>query len=200
MKDTILSPDQDAFPNRYRWSVDACRRLSELGFLEGKYEVIDGEVVVKMGQKPAHRIAVVLLVEWLIGLFGARRVQSEGPIALPVPDGIYSEPEPDVAVTREPTTAYADRHPGPADLLFVAEISDTTLRTDLMVKARLYARAAIPEFWAFDLAARRVHIHRHPTNGEYASVMVHEQGETVSLACLPDDTICVADILPPPVT
>ena len=38
--------------------------------------------------------------------------------------------------------------PGPADLLLVLEISDTTLEFDLTVKAGLYARAGIREYWA----------------------------------------------------
>ena len=67
-----------------------------------------------------------------------------------------NEPEPDLAVTREDTTVYADRHPGPADLHLVVEVSDTTLRTDLDFKAGLYARAGIPEYWALDLASRRI--------------------------------------------
>jgi Uma2 family endonuclease len=150
-----------------------------------------------MGQKPSHRIAILLFQKWLLTLFDSLRIQSEGPIAIPIPDGIYSEPEPDIAVTREPTTTYSDRHPGPADLLFVADVADTTLKTDLLVKAKLYARAGIPEFWTLDLTARLLHIHRAALDGEYTEITVHGESASVALALQPMSVIKVSDLLPP---
>src|SRR6266849_5793584 len=117
MSTRLITPELEIFPDRYRWTVQECGRLADEGRLTGRYEVVDGEIIRKMGLKPPHRIAIVLMVEWLTSLFGARRVQSESPIALADPLGVHSEPEPDVAVTREPTTAYRDRHPGPDDVL-----------------------------------------------------------------------------------
>jgi len=197
MSSGLIAPEQETFPNRYRWSVEACYRLRELGFLEGKFEVIDGEVVNKMGQKPPHRIAVILLAEWLAGLFGARRVQTEGPIALTSPDGDYSEPEPDVAVTHQPTTAFVNHHPGPEDIGLVVEVSDTTLRTDLLVKARLYARAGIAEYWVVDLNTRQVHVHRRPVDGNYGDITVIPEAGRLTTLATPASSIAVIDVLPP---
>ena len=91
-----------------------------------------------------------------------------------------NEPEPDPAVTREDTTVYADRHPGPADLHLVVEVSDTTLRTDLDFKADLYARAGIPEYWALDPASSRLHVHRNPLSGQYESVAILSESDSAS--------------------
>ena len=197
MSRDLIEPESEIFPNRYRWRVEACYRLMDLGFLEGRFEILDGEVISKVGQKPPHRIAIILLVKWLHSLFDALHVQSEGPITLPVPDGVYSEPEPDIVVTREPTTVYVNRHPGPEDLLFVMEVSDTTLRTDLLVKARLYARAGIAEYWVLDLNARQIHVHREPADGEYRVVTLHAEGESIALAVRPNAPIAIANLLPP---
>jgi Uma2 family endonuclease len=197
MSPTVVAPELEAIPNRDRLPVEAYYRLRDLGFLEGRFEVLDGEVIRKMGQNPPHRICIILLSEWLGGLFRARHVQSKSPIALPVPDGIFSEPEPDVAVTREPTTAYPDRHPGPADLLLVVEVADTTLRTDLLLKARLYARAGIPEYWVVDLNARQLHVLRDPVEGEYASVTVLSDCDRVSTASRPQTSTSVGDLFHP---
>jgi Uma2 family endonuclease len=194
---TTIAPELESIPNRYRLPVEAYNRLSDLGFLEGRFEVLDGEVISKMGQNPPHRITVVLLVEWLSGVFGARRVQAEGPIALPVPDGIYSEPEPDVVVTREATTAYADRHPGPADVQLIVEVADTTLRTDLLLKSRLYARAGIPEYWVFDLNGRQLHVHRDPAEGEYSSVNILAEDDHIAPISAPQSLASIVDLLPP---
>jgi Uma2 family endonuclease len=193
----LLTPEEETYPNRYRWSVEACYRLRDLGFLDGKFEVLDGEVVNKMGQKPPHRMAIILLAKWLGEAYGPLSVQTEGPIALEQPDSVYSEPEPDLAVTREPTTAYALRHPGPADVLLVVEVSDTTLRTDLLVKARLYARAGIGEYWALDLHGRCLHVHRDPSEGEYQSIEVVAEQSSVSPAGRPDASLQVGSLLAP---
>jgi Uma2 family endonuclease len=62
---------------------------------------------------------------------------------------------------------YRDAHPTAADVLLLIEVSDTTLRYDLNVKARLYAAHEIPEYWVVDLAAKRVWRHRRPGASRY---------------------------------
>ncbi len=62
MSQNLIAPELEIFPNRYRWTVEACSRLVELGVLEGRYEVLDGEVISKMGQNPAHSNALKRLM------------------------------------------------------------------------------------------------------------------------------------------
>jgi Uma2 family endonuclease len=112
------------------------------------------------------------LAQWANQAFGDGFVRVQGPIAIPGEEGVFNEPEPELSVIRQDTTAYNDRHPGPEDLLLVVEVSDTTLRTDLVLKARLYALTGIAEYWAVDLAARRLHRHRDPSNRDYTEVTV----------------------------
>ena len=197
MSSALIAPELEIFPNRYRWTVAECYAMAAEGRLIGRYEIIDGEVIGKMGQKPPHRAAIIYLQKWLLTIFNILQIQSEAPIALPDPEGIYSEPEPDVVVTREPTSAYMKRQPGPKDLVIVMEVSDTSLLADLVVKARLYARASIREYWVLDLNARQMHIHREPINGEYSNVTIHPETEMVSLIDYPDNAVIIADILPP---
>lgn len=200
MSHTLIPPEYELFPNRHRWSVAECYQMVEEGRLVGRYELLDGEIVNKMGQKPTHYLSVSLLTQWANRAFGDPFVRVQGPIALPAPDDEYSEPEPDVAITHASTTSYADRHPGPEDLLLVVEVSDTTLRSDLFVKARLYARAGIAEYWALDLNARQLYIHRVPATGEYAVVTIHSKAETVAPTAHPAAPIVVANLLPPATT
>ena len=197
MSETVIPPQFELFPDRYRWSVAECARMAEEGRLVGRYEILDGEVVSKIGQKPSHYLGISLLTLWANRTFGDQFVRVQGPIALPAPDNEFSEPEPDVAVTRASTTAYAEHHPGPEDLLLVVEVSDTTLRSDLMVKPRLYARAGIAEYWVLDLNDRQLYLHREPVNGEYTIVTTHSENETVALATRPDAPVAIADLLPP---
>ena len=197
MTSALIAPDNEIFPNRRRWTRQQCERLVEIGELVGRYELIDGEIISKMGQKPPHRIVIRLLAEWLNALFGALRVQTEDPIAIPGEEGETTEPEPDVAVTLEPTTAYINAHPGPADLLLVVEVSDSTRYFDLTTKALLYARVGIRKYWVMDIAERQIHIHRSPTPDGYADVTMHDPEAIVFIADRPETAIRVADLFPP---
>ena len=197
MSQMLIAPELELFPNRYRWSVAACYRMMELGFLEGRFEVIDGEVIPKTGQKPPHAQTLTLVLRVLAALFGIDFVCVQSPITLTAPDNVYTEPEPDLAVTREPVTAYSDHHPGPGDLHLVVEVADTTLRADLKVKALLYARSHLPEYWVVDIVNRKLHLHRDPQQGGYASIQVYEETQTFSLPTYPEAVIAVRDLLPP---
>ncbi len=197
MSEALIAPEYELFPNRQRWTVAESYRLAEEGKIAGRFEVLDGELVSKMGQNPPHFRCTSLLAEWAAGVYGLKHVRVQGPIALPMPDGQYSEPEPDVAVTIQPGAAFEDHHPGATDLLLVVEISDSSLVTDQVVKGRLYARAGICEYWIVDLNSRRIHIHRDPANGMYNSVAIYTSSDVVSAAMRPEAKVTIANLLPP---
>ena len=197
MSSTLIEPEMETFPNRYRWTTEACYRLRELGFLEGRYELLDGEIIDKMGQNPPHASTLTRVASIFARLFGFERIRIQSPITLPGSQGVHNEPEPDVAITREPEVSFGDRHPFPMELLLVIEVSDTTLQTDLLVKARLYARAGISEYWALDLTSRQLHIHKEPENGEYTSVTIHAETESAAPSERPDAFLKIRDMLPP---
>lgn len=188
---------QEPAPNRVRWTRAQCDAIYEAGVLNGRYELIDGEVISKMGQKPPHRQAVVLLYAWLTAIFGALFVQTQATIDVGNADPDHNEPEPDAAVTAKPTTAYSDRNPGPADLVLVAEVSDTTLRFDRTTKAALYARAGIREYWIVDIGGRQVFVHRQPTAEGYSEITAYGSEEKVATLARPNDAVRVTDLLPP---
>ncbi len=196
MTSTLIAPENEIFPNRIRWTRQQCERLVESGELVGRYELIDGEIISKMGQNPPHRITIKLLLHWLIAIFGDFYVQTEDPIAIPGEEGETTEPEPDVAVTLEPTTAYRDRHPGPEDLLIVVEVSDTTRQFDMTTKALLYARVGIREYWVMDITKRQIYVYRWPTSDGYAESATHNADAIVSLADRPETAIQVSALLP----
>lgn len=190
-------PRPEPSPHRKRWTRQECDALRDGGFLTGRYELIDGYIISKIGQNSPHRITVILLRNWLITVFGALLVQSQAGIDIGDADPEHNDPEPDAAVTVEPNTAYREGHPGPADLLLVAEVSDTTLRFDRTTKAALYARAGIGEYWVVDVTGRQVFVHRRPTPDGYAETTSYAEHETLVSLARPDDIVRVADLLPP---
>jgi Uma2 family endonuclease len=187
----------DSIPNRIRWTRQQCDALRDAGFLTGRYELIDGEIISKMGQKPPHAYRVNLLMAWLVGLFGAEFVRIQSTIDLSAVDSPYDEPEPDAVVTLQPASVYAERHPVPADLLLVVEISDTTLRFDRSTKAGLYARAGIREYWVADVVGQQVYVHRGPTSEGYTDITVYIADEEVATLARPDAPVRIAALLPP---
>ena len=197
MANTTVAPEFEPFPHRRRWTRDECRRLVEMGFLTGRYELIDGEVLSLMGQNPPHRMTLMLIAGWLVSLFGFYSVQMQGPIAITGDEGETNEPEPDIAVTSRPTTACRARHPEPQELLLVVEVSDTTLGFDLNTKARLYARNGILEYWVMDINGRRLHRHRSPSEAGYTEVTILTAEQTVAAIAHPEAAVRVGELLPP---
>jgi len=188
---------RESSPSRIWWTRGQCEAIRAAGVLTGRYELIDGEIISKMGQKPPHSAALTLLQEWLVTVFGGRHVRVQLPIEVAAADPIYNEPEPDAAVTKGPASAYAERHPGPEDLLLVVEVSDTSLRFDRTTKATLYARAGIREYWVLDVVGRQLFVHRQPGGDGYAEVSAYRAEERAATLACPEAAVLVAELLPP---
>jgi Uma2 family endonuclease len=137
-----------AQPWRKLWTREEAEKLAEI-FPGQRYELIEGELINKMGQKPPHAGLIRILMSMLEAAYPTRvRVQSS--ISVPDPEGTYSEPEPDVVLLRT-ADPFLDRHPGPADIALLIEVSDTTLPLDRGTKAALYARCGIEEYWHIEV-------------------------------------------------
>jgi Uma2 family endonuclease len=82
-----------------------------------------------------------------------------------------TEPQPDIALVRQPWRGYPDAHPQSEDVFLLIEVADTSLETDRGAKLELYARAGIREFWIVDLTTNGVFVHRQPRGNKYDRVM-----------------------------
>lgn len=196
MADTLIRPLTENEPRRKRWTRQECAKLSELGFLPGRYELINGEIIEKMGQNTPHSYVIVRLLTLLSALFGGDFLRSQLPVIIPGEAGKTNEPEPDVAVTVQPIAAFLNNHPRPEELLLVVEVADSSLNFDLHTKALLYASAGVHEYWVVDVVGRRLHVHRNPAPDGYHSTTIHTEPETVSLHLRPEASVHIADLLP----
>ena len=184
-------------PPRKRWTRSECAALEESGILVGQHlELVEGELIDKMGKKRPHGNALTLLVDWLKQVFGPRFVQQEVSIDLAPEDNPTSEPEPDIIVLKRELTHYSAANPGPEDLRLVVEVADTTLHFDLTTKAALYARAGIMEYWALDVNGRRLIVHREPQSGRYSSVVEFSEQESAAPLAAPQAEFRVRDAFP----
>ena len=156
---------------RKRFTREEVDRLEETGLFNGqRFELIDGDLIDKMGQHPPHANAIRMLMELLAGLFGARRVMVQLPVEVGPDDSRYSLPEPDLAVLADAKANYATRHPAAKELTLLVEVSDTTLRYDSTRKRDLYARAVVREYWVYDLKGKKVLVHQKLEAGKYTVI------------------------------
>ncbi len=167
-------------------------RLVELGAFEReRLELIDGAIISMGPQGSAHAAALTRLIKLLLPRCGDA---AELRVQMPFAASATSEPEPDLAVV--PPGDYEDEHPGEALLLI--EVADASLPYDRTVKAALYARAGVPEYWIVDLEASCVEVHRAPRRGRYTSVRVARPGDALKVPGLPRTSVDVADFFARP--
>jgi Uma2 family endonuclease len=180
-----------------RWTRVEYERLIDLGVFEPceRLELLDGQLVVREPQSSRHAAAIRRVLAVLRRALGPGwQVDSQLPIALDE----LSLPEPDVAVVPWEPGAYRQAHPSRAVL--IVEVADSSYRVDREVKASLYARASVPEYWIVDVARETLEVHREPeataAGWRYASVTTVRPPATVAPLVSPDRATPVADLLP----
>jgi Uma2 family endonuclease len=141
-------------------SVAQFHQMLEAGILtDGEpVELIEGMLVRKdrgvagrgqMVHGPHHALVVARLqrLSAQVERFGCH-ARSQLPITLSDVD----EPEPDLAIVSGAPDDYADRHPGPDEVIAVVEVADSSLVFDRTTKQRLYASAGIGTYWIVNLS------------------------------------------------
>jgi Uma2 family endonuclease len=179
---------------RRQFDVGQYHHMIATGVLrEGdRIELIEGEILEMAAIGSQHAAQVKRLNR----LF-SRRLIDEILIAIqnPVELGPRSEPEPDVALLRWRADYYADSHPQPADVYLVIEVADSTVEYDRQVKAPLYARSGIVEYWLIDISAETIEIYRQPTPDGYQQIEIGRRGMAIGVTALPDLTFTVDQLL-----
>ena len=190
MPSTLIAPPAEfAAVPRKKWTREECAQLGAILDLH-QYELIDGELIKKMGKNHPHIRTLILLMEWLRSVFPNRTVVQEIPIDVRPEDNPSSEPEPDVVVL---TGSVLDLIPRPKanQVRLLVEVSHATLSFDLNQKAALYARAEIAEYWVLDVANRRLIVHRRSQDGVYQEVAAYAESESVAPLAAPESVVVV---------
>lgn len=174
------SPPRPQKPGKFRMTRQLYHRLGEQGAFDGlKVELLEGEIIVMSPMDAAHAFPVQELNRLLVRAVPDHlRVRSQLPIA---PDD-ESEPEPDFAIVAEGTQR--DGSDATTALLAI-EVANTSLRDDLNRKARIYARAGIPEYWIVDVKKRELIVHRSPAGEKYRSVKHLKELSEVTSSAVP---------------
>jgi Uma2 family endonuclease len=152
-------------------TVDQYHQMVASGILgaESKIELLDGLLVLKdrrdrggkpMNVGPRHAMIVVQLLRVLQRTVESDRfhVRSQLPITLPP----ANEPEPDAAIVRGHPGDYRDHHPGPAEVVAVMEVADSSLRRDRDTKLGIYATAGVATYWIVNLLSDQIEVYTEP--------------------------------------
>ncbi len=178
---------------RRLFTVDEYHRMADAGIFgpEERVELIDGEIIQMSPIGPRHAGCVINLNRLLVTRLGDRAVVSpQNPVVIRP----RSEPQPDMLVLRPRPISYSRAHPTPEDVLLAIEVADTTARFDRIVKARLYARARIAEYWLVDVGVERVDVFRSPGAEAYTDTSTVARGATVAPLAFADLVLAVDDL------
>jgi len=190
-----LTRGAEGFPRR-AFSVDDIRRMIDAGVIgeSERFELIEGEIVPMQAKSVAHdNIKHALTLA----------------LARAVPDGMYVGIEATIQLTKdvllEPDIAIISRavykadpksfaQPKAKDVLLLIEIAVSSLAFDRNVKARLYARHGIREYWVIDATDRVTWVHTGPAGEGWTSIVERGPQETLTTEALPDFSMRLSDI------
>ena len=179
---------------RRRFTVDDYQRMEETGILraEDRVELIDGEFVTQMTIGPRHHASVDCANRAFVTKAGESAIiRVQGAVVL----DLYNAPEPDLVLLRPRTDFYASRHAGPADVLLVVEVAESSIEYDRTVKALLYARSNVPEYWVVDLNGSIVHCYSSRHRAGYRNVREYARGQSLAPQLLPDCVVSTSELL-----
>lgn len=167
--------------------------MTDAGILDEdeRVELLEGVIIPMSPQRPEHAGRIQRLANRL-----TRRLPPiyEVRVQLPLSLGGISEPEPDLAVVRADQGDPISAHPSTA--LLAIEVARESLRKDRELKAAIYARAGIPEYWIVNLAESCVEVYRDPdpAAGRYRTSLKVSTGEQLGCPSIPELRIDVDGI------
>ena len=168
-----------ATPSRiYRLRVEDYLLLDNAGTFAAyaKTELLDGEIFYMNAQHRPHARIKSRLYEALREALRAIASPGEPLIEASIAMPDHSVPEPDIVVTDDPE---GDGLVPLSSVRLVVEVADTSLAQDLGLKAALYAREGIPEYWVVDVNGRVIHQLWAPVGDTFGGRREHAFGARI---------------------
>lgn len=151
----------------YRFTERDYVLLSEHGAFEKyvKTELIEGVIYAVNAQYARHLRVQTILLRRLADTCDTLSAEVSAWVDGSISIDEQSMPQPDILIVSE----LPDEGPVPVcSLLLAVEVADSSLGQDLGLKAALYTRAGVPEYWVADVNGRVIHQMWAPQDGAYA--------------------------------
>ena len=179
-----------------KWTVKEYHKLGEMGFFhpEERVELLSGNIITISAKGTANSSATRRTANVLRDILGNQGdVYYKSPIAL----DDNSEPEPDITLVRIDPFDYATHHPTPSEVYLIIEVADSSLAYDREIKAKIYARSGIADYWVLNVNNRQLHVFREPADDRYQSEVILGETANISPLQFPDFNIAIQEMLPP---
>jgi Uma2 family endonuclease len=187
-----MAADPDVTPVRF--TVEQYERMGETTILDpdARYELLDGVITMMSPSGPLHAGTVdQIATQATYRLYGLATVRVQNPIRL----GDHSEPQPDIVIARLRRDFYKSAHPTAEDTHVAIEVSDSTLRTDRLVKLPIYATQCVGEVWIVDVHARTIEVYRQPVGRTYTDAGMYRDDEPFTPAAFPNVAFTARELL-----
>lgn len=160
-------------------------RMVDAGILaeDDHVELIEGEILRMAPVGSRHAGHVKRLNRLLTFALGDRAIVA---VQDPIRVNDFSEPEPDLSILRPREDFYEQAHPGPEDVFWLVEVSDSSLQFDREVKLPLYARHGVSEVWVVNVQNAVVEVHSTPEGGGYRDLAERRRGDSLAPRAFPD--------------
>jgi Uma2 family endonuclease len=119
-----------------------------------------------------------------------------GAIVEKMPKGTKHANFNDIVLVEPPFSKYFEKHPTPADIFLILEVSDSTLSYDRAAKSAAYARAGICQYLLLNVQERTLEDYREPAPDGYQSKQTLRGEQTFNLVAFPGVTLQAKDFLP----
>ena len=172
-------------PTRRRFTVAEYYAMADVGILEenDRIELLDGYLIVMPPIGVWHASIVDRFTNSLPPQLQGRAIVS---VQNPTRLNDNSEPQSDIMLLRWRDDFYSGGHPGPADVLLLIEVADTSVDYDRSVKLSAYARTGIPEVWIATRQDSRIEAYTEPIEGEYSNVRYAGHGDSIAPQAFPE--------------
>jgi Uma2 family endonuclease len=184
----------EGFPRR-AFSVDDISRMIEAGIIgeDENFELIEGDLVVMAAKHVGHD-----------GIKNALNMA----LARSAPEGVYVAIEctlqfakdiliePDIAIVSQAVYASDPKsfaRPRLGDVRLLIEVTASSLAYDRGVKARLYARYGVREYWVIDANERITWVHTSPSGETWSSIVERGPEDELTTLAVPGFSIRLAD-------
>jgi Uma2 family endonuclease len=181
---------------RRAFSVDDISRMMEAGILgeDENFELIEGDLVMMAAKHVGHD-----KIKFVLNRAFNRVAPDELFVAIEPSLQLAKDVlvEPDIALIRQ--SVYDAQlktfaRPMSEDVRLVIEIAGSSLSYDRGIKARIYARHRIPEFWVIDAAERKTFVYTGPSGDTWSSIVERGPMDPLMTSALHGFSIRLGDI------
>lgn len=158
-----------------------------------RIELIYGELREMTPPGPTHSEMVTRLTDWSYEISPKGvRIRVQNPIGVPELDSV---PEPDLVWAKK--RDYGTSHPRGSDIYLIIEVSASSLGYDTGLKADLFARARVKDYWVVNLPDMCLEVFRQPRAGTYTKRERFSLGSSITPLAFPEIKLSVRKLFSP---